>query len=81
MEWKIAFSGTAEEWEAERERTLCRAQPSPRSTARCEMNRGHDGDRPYEGGSPEAAEFLATFHAGRTRGGYWKFWLAEEEKT
>jgi len=64
--------------EVDPEPELCRAQPSKHSTARCEMRKGHDGENPYEGTSPEAAEFLAAFHAGRTRGGYWKFWAAEK---
>jgi hypothetical protein len=78
-DWEVTFSGTAEEWEAEQQRTVCRAQPSPHSTARCEMRKGHDADALYEGTSPEAAEFLASFHAGRTTRGYWKFWAAEKE--
>lgn len=65
-------------WVEVPEPELCCAQPSPRSTARCEMSKGHDADAPYEGTSPEAAEFLASFHAGRTRRGYWKFWVAEK---
>jgi hypothetical protein len=59
-------------------RTVCLEKPSPHSTARCEMRKGHDADAPYKGTSPEAAEFLALFHAGRTRGGYWKFWAVEK---
>jgi hypothetical protein len=51
---------------AERENT-CRAQPGPRSTARCEMPLGHR----YEG-------IRGGFHAGRTRRGYWKFWPDDE---
>jgi hypothetical protein len=77
-DWEVVFTGTDEEWEAERRRSVCLAQPSRYSTARCEMRKGHDSDDPYEGTSPEAAEFLASFHAGRTRGGYWKFWAAEK---
>jgi hypothetical protein len=76
MEWEVTFSGTAEEWEAEQKLKLCLVRPSSRSTARCEMNKGHDADAPYAGTSPEAAEFLASFHAGRTTRGRWKFWPA-----
>ena len=49
MRWEQTFSGTAEEWEAEQERTVCRKQPSPRSTARCEMAKGHDSAGPFGG--------------------------------
>ena len=79
MGWEVTFSGTDAEWEAEQERTVCRKQPSPRSTARCEMAKGHDSAGPYEQDLPDAQKFLASFHAGRTRGGHWKFWPAEQE--
>jgi hypothetical protein len=79
MRWEQTFSGTDEEWAAKREAELCLVRPSPRSTAQCEMAKGHDSGHPYEGGSPEAAEFLRSFHAGRTQGGYWKFWAAAQE--
>lgn len=68
MKFEVTFSGTAEEWAAERERTVCLAQPSPHSTARCEMPKGHH----YEDAN-------GNFHGGRTRGGYWKFWPVEGE--
>ena len=64
------FSGTSEEWETEQEQTVCRARPSKRSSARCEMSNGHD---------TEDNDFMATFHAGRTQRGYWKFWPAAKE--
>lgn len=76
MEREQIFSGTAAEWEAEQERTVCCVQPSKHSTARCEMPKGHtDGDQ--EARAQEAYDFLASFHAGRTRGGHWKFWEVE----
>ena len=77
MRWEQTFSGTAEEWEAEQERTVCRKQPSPRSTARCEMPKGHDLPV-LSSGFAGRGEVLASFHAGRTRRGYWKFWPVEK---
>lgn len=56
-----------EQEKAEEDRPRCRAQPSKYSTARCEMPEGHRYEDDRE-----------NFHAGRTRGGYWKFWPAEE---
>lgn len=53
------------------ERPRCGAQPSPRSTARCE-------DTPRHWGRDNA---LSGTHKGRTRGGYWKFWPVTEEET
>jgi hypothetical protein len=52
---------------AEQEKPRCAAQPSRHSTARCEMPEGHRYEDERE-----------NFHAGRTRGGYWKFWPVEE---
>jgi hypothetical protein len=50
----------------------CGTWPSKRSTARCEQRPGH-----WDNGHPDAL-----IHAGRTRGGYWKFWaVTDEEKT
>jgi hypothetical protein len=54
---------------AAEEANRCRAQPSPRSTARCEMPKDHR----YE-------DIRENFHAGRTRRGYWKFWAVTEEE-
>lgn len=78
MDWEVTFSGTDEEWAAKREAELCLARPSPRSTAQCEMRKGHDSGGPYGQDLPDAEKFLASFHAGRTKGGYWKFWPAED---
>lgn len=62
---KLALAPAEEE-----EPPRCGAQPSEHSTARCEMPQGHR----YE-------PVLENFHAGRTRGGYWKFWPAEDPGT
>jgi hypothetical protein len=51
---------------SETEQQRCGARPSPRSTAQCEMPPGHGG-----------VSVTADCHAGRTRGGYWKFWPVE----
>lgn len=60
LEWRVLT-------DAEQER--CRAKPSPRSTARCEMPPGHKG-----------VSVGAEFHCGRTRGGYWKSWPVDGSK-
>lgn len=41
----------------------CQSRPSPYSKARCESEDGHPPERDGR-----------VFHAGRTPGGYWKFW-------
>jgi hypothetical protein len=56
--------------EEELARVPCGAQPSPRSTARCEDNPRH-----WERDTPAAGT-----HSGRTAGGYWKFWPVTEEE-
>ena len=48
----------------------CGAQPSRRSTARCEDKPGHW----------KRNDTLSGTHKGRTRRGYWKFWPATEEE-
>ena len=78
MEWDRVFCGSDAEWVAEHERTMCRAKPSLRSSAQCEMTRDHDPGGPFHDELPEGEQHRGAFHAGRTRGGYWKFWPVEK---
>jgi hypothetical protein len=62
---KITMEVVSPEQLAAEEANRCSAKPGPRSTARCECAKGHQfKDYP-----------AADTHSGRTRGGYWKFWV------
>lgn len=73
-------SKTDEEWAEERQRAVCRARPTRRSTARCEMPKGHDPDGPFKAELPVEQQHRAAFHGGRTPGGHWKSWPVRPEE-